>query len=73
MDEGKKFRIYPTRDLIKLLSQWIEHQRYIYNFKVQEDRYFRKFKSKLLSLVGEDVPCDQKYSQFIGTDTAFLK
>jgi putative transposase len=26
-----------------------------------------------LSLVGDDVHCDQKYSQFIGTDTAFLK
>ena len=71
MDEGKKLRIYPTNGQIKTLSQWMGHQRFIYNAKFQEDRYFRKFKKKSLSLVGEDVPCDQKYSQFIGTNTAF--
>jgi putative transposase len=73
MDEGRKFRIYPTKEQITPLSKWIGHQRFIYNSKVSEDRYFRKFKSKSLSLVGEDVPCDQKYSQFISTDTSFLK
>jgi putative transposase len=73
VNEGKKFRIYPTKEQIRTLSQWIGHQRFIYNAKVQEDRYFRKFKSKSLSLIGEDIPCDQKYSQFIGADTAFLK
>jgi len=73
MDEGRKFRIYPTKDQITPLSKWIGHQRFIFNSKVSEDRYFRKFKSKSLSLVGEDVPCDQKYSQFISTDTSFLK
>jgi putative transposase len=26
-----------------------------------------------LSLVGEGVPCDQKYNQFIGPDATFLK
>ena len=73
MDEGRKFRIYPTKDQITPLSKWIGHQRFIFNSKVSDDRYFRKFKSKSLSLVGEDVPCDQKYSQFISTDTSFLK
>ena len=73
MDEGRKFRIYPTKEQITPLSKWIGHQRFIYNSKVSEDRYFRKFKSKSLSLVGKDVPCDQKYSQFISTDTSFLK
>jgi putative transposase len=73
MDEWKKLRIYPTNGQIKTLSQWMGHQRFIYNAKFQEDRYFRKFKNKSLSLVGEDVPCDQKYSKFIGTNTAFLK
>lgn len=73
MNIGKKFRIYPTREQIKILSQWIGHQRFIYNAKVQEDRYFRRFKRRSLSLVGEEVPCDQKYSQFISEDTAFLK
>jgi len=73
MIEGKKFRIYPTLKQIAILLLWIGHQRFIYNCKVQEDRYFRKFKSKALSLVGESIPCDQQYSQFIGADTAFLK
>jgi putative transposase len=73
MNEGKKFRVYPTKEQIKTLSQWIGHQRFIYNSKVGEDRYFRKFKNKSLSLIGEDVPCDQKYSQFISADTDFLK
>jgi putative transposase len=73
MDEGNKFRIYPAKEQINSLSQWIGHQRFIYNSKFHEDRFFRKFKRKSLSLVGEDVPCDQKYSQFIGADTAFLK
>jgi putative transposase len=73
MNVGKKFRIYPTKEQQTTLAQWIGHQRFIYNSKVQEDRYFRKFKSKSLSLVGVDVPCDQQYSQFKSKETAFLK
>ena len=73
MNEGKKFRVYPTKEQIKTLSQWIGHQRFIYNSKAGEDRYFRKFKNKSLSLIGEDIPCDQQYSQFISADTDFLK
>jgi len=34
MNEGKKFRVYPTKEQIKTLSQWIGHQRFIYNSKV---------------------------------------
>src|SRR5450631_438550 len=73
MNIGKKFRIYPTKEQQTTLSQWIGHQRFIYNSKVQEDRYFRKFASKSLSLVGEQVPCDQQYSQFKTEDTNWLK
>jgi hypothetical protein len=73
MNEGKKFRVFPTKEQIKTLSQWIEHQRFIYNSKVGEDRYFRKFKNESLSLIGEDAPCDQKYSQFISADTDLIK
>ena len=62
MNEGKKFRVYPTKEQIKTLSQWIGHQSFINNSEVGEDRYFRKFKNKSLSLIGEDIPCDQKYS-----------
>src|SRR6202142_1702996 len=72
MDEGRKFRIYPTKEQTTPLSKWIGHQRLIYNSKVSAARYFRTFKSKSLSVVGEDVPYDQKYSQFISTDTSLL-
>ena len=73
MRDGKQFRIYPSRDQQKTLSQWIGHQRFIYNAKLGEDRYFRKFAHKALALTGEEVPCDQQYSQFIAEETAFLK
>jgi predicted ATPase len=62
MNEGKKFRVYPPKE-----------QRFIYNSKVGEVRYFRKFKNKSLSLIGEDVPCDQKYNQSISADTNLLE
>ena len=73
MNEGKQFRIYPTGEQQHILSQWIGHQRFIYNSLVQENRYFMSFGKKALSLVGEAIPCDQKYSQFIGEGTEFLK
>lgn len=44
--------------------RWIGCQRHIYNAKVGEDRYFRRFARQSLSLTGECVPIDQQYSQF---------
>ena len=73
MNVGNKFQIRLKKEVKSILSQWIGHQRHIYNAKVTEDRYFRKFKKKSLNLVGEQVPVDQKYSHFIGPDTQFLK
>jgi putative transposase len=73
MNVGKKFRTYPSKELQTTLSQWIGHQRFIYNSKVAEDRYFRAFKRKSLSQVGEQVPVDQQYSHFKTEETAFLK
>ena len=73
MNDGKLFRIYPTKEQEKILSQWIGHQRFIFNSLVQENRYYRTFSRKALALTGEAIPCDQKYSQFIGEGTAFLK
>ncbi|MCK9172461.1 MAG: transposase [Desulfuromonas thiophila] len=73
MIQGKKFRIYPTTTQQQTLLQWIGCQRFIYNAKVGEDRYFRRFARKSLSLCGIPVPLDQKYSQFITQDTFFLK
>lgn len=44
--------------------QWIGCQRYIYNAKVGEDRYFRTFARKSLAHVGQFAPIDQQYSHF---------
>jgi len=73
MVDGKQFRIYPSREQKNILSQWIGHQRFVFNSKVHEDRYFRKFLKKSLTLTGAEVPVDQQYSHFITDDTPFLK
>ena len=73
MIDGKLFRIYPDKNQQTLLLQWIGHQRFIYNAKVAEDRYFRTFKRKSPALVGEPIPVDQQYSHFITEQTQFLK
>jgi putative transposase len=55
------------------LSQWIGCQRFVFNAKVAEDRYFRTFRNHSLSLTGLHTPTDQQYSQFKDKDlTPFL-
>ena len=61
---GVKFRCRPTAEQIPILNQWIGHQRFIYNSKVAEDKYFRTFRKHSLALAGETLPSDQQYSQF---------
>lgn len=61
---GVKFRCYPSPKQEKVLSEWIGCQRVVYNAKVAEDRYFRKFRDHSLSLTGYRIPVDQKYAQF---------
>lgn len=70
---GIRFRCYPTPPQATTLLRWIGCQRFIYNAKVQEDRYFRAFKRTAVSLAGIPVPVDQEYSRFIGPDTAWLR
>ena len=60
MQIGNRFRIYPTRLQARTLAQWIGAQRFIYNAKVREDRYFRAFARKF----GGRAPLDQRYAQF---------
>jgi putative transposase len=73
MQSGVKFRCYPGSILSTPLSQWIGCQRYIYNAKVGEDKYFRTFRNHSLSLTGLHTPTDQQYSQFKDKDlTPFL-
>ena len=64
MQIGNRFRCYPTPAQEKVLLQWIGCQRFIYNAKVQEDRYFRIFAHKSLQHTGQFAPIDQQYSQF---------
>ena len=64
MQIGNRFRCYPTDAQAQTLVQWIGCQRFIYNAKVQEDRYYRRFKRSALSLVGDPVPIDQQYSRY---------
>ncbi len=70
---GYRFRLYPDRGQEQALLRWIGCQRLIYNAKVQEDRYCRRFQRRLVTLAGMSVPIDQEYRRFITEDTAFLR
>ena len=61
---GIKFRCYPTVEQDAVLSSWIGCQRFIFNAKVSEERYYRTFRNHQLGLTGTLVPVDQQYSQF---------
>ena len=41
MASGVKFRAYPNKEQSAVLNGWIGCQRFVYNSKVEEDRYFR--------------------------------
>lgn len=73
MHNGYQFRLYPSREQAQKLLRWVGCQRVIYNAKVTEDRYFRRFRNKTLALTGVQTPIDQTYAQFITPETAFLR
>ena len=64
MQIGNRFRCYPTPEQAQTLLRWIGCQRYVYNAKVGEDQYFRRFARKSLTHTGEFAPIDQQYSHF---------
>ena len=64
MQIGHRFRCYPTPAQAQTLLQWIGCQRFIYNAKVGEDQYFRRFSRKSLARTGQFAPIDQQYSHF---------
>ncbi len=72
MQIGNKFRCYPTPEQEQTLLRWIGCQRYIYNAKVGEDRYFRAFARKSMQHIGQYAPIDQKYSHFKSDLTHWL-
>lgn len=73
MQTGYRFRLYPSREQVSILWRWIGCQRFIYNAKVSEDRYFRAFARKSLQHVGLHAPQDQQYSHFITEQTTWLR
>jgi putative transposase len=73
MQTGFRFRCYPDRNQAQTLLRWIGCQRFIYNAKVGEDRYFRAFARKSLQHGGQYAPQDQQYSQFITEETSWLR
>lgn len=72
MQIGNQFRCYPTSEQAQVLLQWIGCQRHIYNAKVREDQYFRRFAKKSLQHTGQHAPIDQQYSQFKSDLTPWL-
>ncbi|TAM85836.1 MAG: transposase [Candidimonas sp.] len=64
MHTGYRFRCYPSKAQAQVLLRWIGCQRYLYNAKVREDRYFRRFQRTALALAGQQAPIDQQYSHF---------
>jgi len=72
MSRGLYFRCFPTPAQQHTLMQWIGCQRFIYNAKVTEYNYFRRFQRHSLMHAGLHAPCDQAYSQFKSELTPFL-
>ena len=73
MLDGYRFRLYPNPEQQQTLLRWIGCQRLIYNAKVQEDRYFRRFAQRMVGTAGQPIPVDQPYRQFITERTPFLR
>ncbi len=63
MISGVKFRIYPSTFQKAKLSQWAGAQRFIWNAKVEEEKYLRTFARKYLP-IGTYPEQDQTYSQY---------
>jgi putative transposase len=66
MSIGYRFRAYPDGRVAGVLLRWIGCQRFIYNAKVREDRYYRAFQRRFAELVGVHAPVDQAYAHLIG-------
>ena len=73
MQTGNRFRCYPTPQQEQILLRWIGCQRFVYNAKVSEDRYYRAFARRFVGNAGQFAPIDQEYSRFIAAETAWLR
>jgi putative transposase len=63
MINGVKFKVYPSEEQKASLSQWMGAQRYIWNAKVEEEKYFRTFGRKFFPKNLIPKP-DQCYAHF---------
>ena len=72
MQQGFRFRAYPNAQQAETLLRWIGCQRFIYNAKVEEDRYYRACQRRLVN-VGIQRPIDQQYARFITDETPWLR
>ena len=62
--KGQRLQIKPRCSQAQQLMQWIGCQRFIYNAKVHDDRYFRAFARWSMQHVEQHAPVDQTYSQY---------
>lgn len=66
MSKGFQFRAYPSDLVAGVLLRWIGCQRFIYNAKVREERYFRAFARRFVAFAGQHAPLDQAYAHLVG-------
>ena len=66
LSTGYRFRAYPDDPVAGVLLRWIGCQRFIYNAKVREDRYYRAFQRRFAAFAGQHAPVDQAYAHLIG-------
>ncbi len=66
MSKGFQFRAYPSDPVAGVLLRWIGCQRFIYNAKVREERYYRAFARRFAAFAGQHAPLDQAYSHLVG-------
>lgn len=66
MSKGFQFRAYPSDSVAGVLLRWIGCQRFIYNAKVREERYYRAFARRFAAFAGQHAPLDQAYAHLVG-------
>jgi len=60
---GVRFKAYPTKEQMIVLSQWMGCARTIWNAKCQEHQYLNHYAKRFLP-IGAYAPIDQSFSQY---------
>lgn len=69
MENGRKFRCFPTKQQEQFLLMSQGHQRFIYNAKVREDLHAKE----VFKTYGVPSSPNQEYSKFITEETSWLR